>query len=117
MKVSKLMLVILALVTMLAFACKQKAEEAPADTMMVETEEVQMDPIDQWSADVKVVVEKWEAKTATAKLTMAEIEEFAAETKPLMERAASLDLEAKATEAQAAIIKDLNARMDALKKM
>ena len=101
MKMLRLLMLVLVVLSMMAFACKAKVK-------------VEADPIDTWAADVKTLVETWEIKAGEGKITDAQFEEYAAAKSALMQRAQTLDLEAKATEAQTTVIQDLNGRMDKL---
>ncbi len=113
MKATKYFLILLTLVAMFTFACKdeeQDVEEPTDQTTVMET----VDPIDDWAGKLKTLVEEWEAKAATGtKMTQADLEAFVAAKTPLMEAMKTMDL-TNVTEAQTATITDLNARMDKL---
>lgn len=109
MKATKYFLILLALVALFTFACKPEAETEKK----VETEEVVVNPIDKWMADVKALVEPWEAKAKEGNLTQADWDEFIAAKQPLMDAANKLDQTAL-TEEQKPIMEDLMARMDKL---
>ncbi len=109
MKATKYFLILLALVALFMFACKAKVETDE----VVETEEVALSPLDQWIADVKVVVETWEAKAEAGNLTQADMDAFVAAQVPLEEAAKDLDLN-NPTDEQRPILNDLMARMSKL---
>ncbi len=108
MKVFKFLLILLAVLALLSFACKPK--EKVEEPVQEETE----NPIDNWTTEVKAMVEKWEAKVAEGKLTDADLDEYVKEKQALMEQAQGLDLEANTTEEQKPKVMELMQMMDKL---
>lgn len=112
MKVFRLMILVLAVCSLLAFACKAKEKvEAVADSTVAEAI---ANPIDTWTAEVKTLVETWEKKAGEAKITDAELQEFVKAKDALVKQSETLGLEANSTEAQKPLIQNLMARMDKL---
>lgn len=108
MKTLRLMLVFLTVIALLTIACKAK-EQTPELV-----EEQTLTPAEQWTADVKALVEKWEAKVAEGNLTDADLQEYVAAKKPLMEAAQGPDFEAQFSEDQKPLVMELMQRMDKL---
>lgn len=108
MNMFKLLLILMAVLSLLAFACKAKEQAEEVVEEQIEN------PIDKWAGEVKAVVEKWEARVAEGKLTDADLEEYIKEKNALIEQTKNFDLEGDATEEQKPMLMDLMARMDKL---
>lgn len=112
MKMLRLLMIVMVVLSMMAFACKAKEKvEAAMDSTKVE--EI-ANPIDTWTAEVKTLVETWEKKAAEGKITDAQLDEFIKAKDVLLKQSETLDLEAKTTEAQKPVVQEVMGRMDKL---
>ncbi len=109
MKATKFFLILLAVVALFAFACKTEKAEIEE---VVEQEE--LEPIDQWVADVTAVLNEWEPKAEQGETGMEDFIALSEQLVPLTEKAEELDLEANASPEQAEAIQAVNERMEAL---